>query len=115
MDWMHPTEALRYLGLQSLEDLEDLLVDYEIPVRVNDSGVLVSVGSDGLREVLIACHRRRVGFEPEDARWAAQAARELKLMEDREAKVRVEHGKRLATRVKKRREVSRGRAGVGTT
>lgn len=115
MDWMNPVEALKYLGLRSLEDLEDMLVDFEIPVQVGNDGELVKVGTDGIQEVLIERHHQRVGFRPSDERWKAQADRELKLREDKEAKVRVEHGKRLATKVKRRREASRDRGRVGST
>jgi hypothetical protein len=116
MDWMSPTSALKYLGLQSIEELEDTVVDLEIPVLLDDQGELYQVGTDRMQDALIERHVRRVGFRPDDERWAAQAKRELKRQEDRESKVRGEHGKRLAAKVKTRKakEASRGRAELGT-
>jgi hypothetical protein len=115
MDWMHPLDALRYLGLQSLEELEDTVVDFELPVLLDDRGELAKVGTDRIQDALIEHHHRRVGFRPDDKRWAEQAAREIKIKEEKETKVRVEHGQRLATKVKKRKEARRGGARVGST
>lgn len=67
MDWMNPTEAARYFGIETDDELEDIVTDFGLDVEVDDDGQITAVEATfDTRAALFALHELRVGYSPAD-------------------------------------------------
>lgn len=97
---------MRFLGLADLEELEDLVADHDLPVRLYADGSILQVGRDGpdaWAEALFERHRRVVGHRPDDPEEVERAAGKRRAAEDAERAENDKHAKRLKERVRGRR------------
>jgi hypothetical protein len=117
--WASVDEAMKYFGLSTLEELEDLIVEFDLDTLVTDDGRLLGIqGADEMKEALFERFKQQFGHRPDDpaaheAAVALHHAAQAELKAQRKAK-RKEH---VDKRVKARKEARDGRtattAGTG--
>jgi hypothetical protein len=84
MEWVDAEYALKFFGLESMDELEDLCDDQDLLVEMGAEGGLRSVAANELPKVLFEVHRRKVGKFPDDPHHVAEARRQHQEKADRE-------------------------------
>ena len=96
---MNPEEAMRYLGIKHLEQLEDAILDYGVDVDLDDDGnVLEIMDPQALREPLFQEHRKKIGHRPDDPKKHAEAKRLAKEKREKEKEDREKKKIKLAVK-----------------
>ena len=90
MDSRSVEEAMRYFGVDDIQELQRIVLEHDIDVEVDDDGALVSIIGD-LKEPLFEEHHRQVGHRPDDPEQmkkahANQQRRETLARQRREAR-----------------------------
>jgi hypothetical protein len=107
--WASAAEAMAYFGVDTLEELEDIVVEFDIDTVMDPEGRLIGVGGvEELKEALFERYRRKVGHRPDDP-VAHEAAVELHHEVQRQMKEarKAERRSRLDRRVKARQTRAR--------
>jgi len=101
-DWMPTDTALRYFGLQTEAELEDLVLEFNIDAEVDNLGNVLTIDASDTREALFESHKRKVGHRPDDPQFASlvQASQEHK--EQDEKQVRDQRRQKLVEKKAKR-------------
>ena len=103
MDWMNPTEAARYFGIETEDELEDIVSDFGLDVEVDDDGHILRVEATfDTRAALFALHELRVGYNPADETMQARIEEEEQKKQAKEKEARSERRKLLTNRMKGR-------------
>jgi hypothetical protein len=80
-----PTEtALRFFGLDTEEELEDLVLELGVEAEVAGDGRILAVSAEGRQAVLHKVYERNVGHRPDDPDHV-QAVREAKAQQEEAA------------------------------
>lgn len=68
-DFMPTVVAMRYLGIDDYDELEELVVEHGVEADFDHDGVVIAVqNGPALREALFESHKRKVGYRPDDLR-----------------------------------------------
>jgi hypothetical protein len=112
--WASADEAMAYFGVTTLEELEDIVVEFDIDTVMSPDGRLVGVGGpEELKEALFERYRREVGHRPDDPA-AHEAAVELhhqiqrEMREARKAERRSHLDRRVKARQTRARKAEKG-------
>lgn len=71
-DFMPAVTAMRYLGIDDLDELERVVVDHDVDVELDGNGLIRAVEMTTLKNALFEEHRRVVGYRPDDPIVGAQ-------------------------------------------
>jgi hypothetical protein len=115
--WTNVDEAMKYFGVATVDELEDIVVEFDLDTIVADDGRLLGIqGADEMKEALFERFKQQFGHRPDDpvAHGAAvalhhQAQAELK------AQRKADRIKHVDKRVKARKEARDGRTAAADT
>lgn len=113
--WASLPEAMRYFGVDTLEELEDIVVEFDIDAIVSDDGRLLGIqGTEEMKEALFERFRRAVGHRPDDhAAHTAAVALHHAAQDQLKAQRKERRRAHVDKRVRARKGVTDGGAGGG--
>jgi hypothetical protein len=102
-DFMPAATAMRYLGIDDLDELERIIVEHGVEVELDGNGMVYGVEAESLKHALFEEHRHALGYRPDDP--AVGQANRMRLENERAARkaARKLHHERLTRRVAARR------------
>lgn len=95
-------EAIRYFGVESVQEVEDLCLDFDLDVEVDDEGQVVGINPDDAPRALFGLHERTVGHRPDEPERLAKELNAAKLKERKEAEERKKRRGLLKQRIASR-------------
>ncbi len=101
-EWVSVREALAYLGLADLGELEQLVIDRDMDAEVDTEGNLVGIDGRELREALFDLHEQAVGYRPDDPKAQDAEAKRAARREATARRARVARRAKMIERVKAR-------------
>lgn len=110
-DFFTPDEAIRYFGLKSLEDLEEVCADYDLDYDLDKNGNLIGVNAEEARDVLFELHKEKVGHRPDDPEYMKKAEANRKRRESSQRLRREQRKGMLVRRVAGRKAAATRRGG----
>ena len=93
-NWMTPTEAMRFFGMDTVEELEQTIIEFDIEADFNTAGDVIAIECSDLKEALFTRHERQVGYRPDDEVEVARQ-RSLSVRRDRDHKKRRDDRRKL--------------------
>lgn len=113
MSWASVPEMMAYFGVTTLDELEEIVAEFDLDALLADDGRLLGVTGSEMKEALFARHEREVGHRPDDEEaHAAAVALHHQTQAELKAERRHQRKLHLDRRVAARRR-SRGRAPAG--
>jgi hypothetical protein len=115
--WTNSGEAMRYFGVATLDELEDIIVEFDLDTILSEDGRLLGIqGAEEMKEALFERFKQKNGHRPDDPEAHAAAvemhhAVQAELKAQRKAH-RKEH---VDKRVKARKEARDGRTATADT
>jgi len=107
MEWVDAEYALKFFGLESMDELEDLCDDQDLLVEMGAEGELRSIAANELPKVLFEVHRRRVGKFPDDPHHVAEARRLHQDKQDRELRWAESQRRELKAKVARKKKAKK--------